>query len=85
MPDKPPSWPVPRDKTFNVRIDSALYEAAATKAAGIGVAAVVRALLRAFVRGAVELPAEDLDKELMWAPRMARKPRQPKRRRKRVK
>lgn len=75
VPDKPPPpWPVLRDKTFNVRIEPELYDAAVEKADALGVAAIVRAFLRAYVRGAVEPPSEDLAKELQWAPRR-RKPR----------
>ncbi len=77
MPNKPketvsPPWPARRDKVFNVRIDQELYDAAAEKAEDIGVAALVRALLRAYVRDAVEVPPEDMDQELTWAPRLRR-------------
>ena len=81
MPDKPDLGLTPRrDTTINIRINSELYDAASEKADTYGVAAVVRALLRAYVRGAVEPPQEDLTKELQWAPRprqSRRKPRKP--------
>jgi hypothetical protein len=78
MPDKPGSpQPSRRDKTINIRIDPELYEQATSKAEWAGVAAVVRAFLRGYVRGAVEPPQEDLAKELQWTPRRSRKPRKP--------
>ena len=58
------SLPTRRDKTIIVRIDPQLYDQATDMADAFSVAAVMRALLRAYVRGAVEPPLEGLSKEL---------------------
>jgi hypothetical protein len=69
------SLPTRRDKTIIVRIDPQLYDQATDMADAFSVAAVMRALLRTYVRGAVEPPLEGLSKELQWPPRRPRKPR----------
>jgi hypothetical protein len=77
VPDKPPpSAPayVRRDRQINVRIDAELYEAAMAKAYAYGLGAVIRALVRAYVRGDTKLREEDLRLELTTAPR-ERRPR----------
>ena len=58
-----------REQQLNIRIDAALHEAATEKAAPYGLGPVIRAFLRAFARGAVELPTEDLLREMASAPR----------------
>jgi hypothetical protein len=68
---------VVRTKAFNIRIDSALFEAAKAKARGVGLGPVIRALLKAYIRGDVEPKPADLDSELATAPKgpPRRKPR----------
>jgi hypothetical protein len=69
-----------REQQINVRIDSELHQAATERAAPYGLAPVIRAFLRAFARGAVELPTEDLLREMASAPRgrpARHKPRKP--------
>ncbi len=63
-----------RDKTFNLRMDLELYNSAMAKAA-YGLGPAIRALLRAYVRGAVEIPAADMERELTSAPHIQRNPR----------
>jgi hypothetical protein len=64
-----------RDKTFNLRMDIELYNAAMAKAE-YGLGPAMRALLRAYVRGAVEIPPADMARELTSAPHILRNPRQ---------
>ncbi|MCC6187648.1 MAG: hypothetical protein IT318_01330 [Anaerolineales bacterium] len=59
-----------RDKQLNVRIDRDLYDAAMDRAAEFGLGAVVRALLRAYVAGKVELLEAELVQEVTPAPRL---------------
>ena len=79
-PRKPPN--THRDKQLNVRIDRDLYDAAMDRSGDFGLGVVVRALLRAYVAGEVELPEIDLVQEATPAPRLkhrttrAHKPRQ---------
>lgn len=63
-----------RDKTFNLRMDLELYNAAMAKAE-YGLGPAIRALLRAYVRGAVDIPAADMEHELTSAPHVQRNPR----------
>jgi hypothetical protein len=72
VPDPEPRRP--RERQFNIRIDAELYAAAMRKAQQYGLGPVIRALLRAFVRGDVALKADDLLAEMTTAPR-GRKPR----------
>jgi hypothetical protein len=67
----------PRGQQINVRIDADLYAAATEKAAKYGLGPVIRAFLRAFVRGDVTLKENDLLREMSPAPRRPRKPRKP--------
>jgi hypothetical protein len=74
MPDQP--MPPQRDTQFSLRIDPGLLRQAGDKAQGYGgLAAVIRALLRAFVRGDVEPHAADMDHELTAISVRRRKPR----------
>ena len=82
--DEPDQAPLPagvlREKQINIRIDADLLDAATEKAAPYGLAPVIRAFLRAFARGAVEIPKGDFMIELLSAPRgrpARRKPRKP--------
>lgn len=68
-----------RDKAFHIRMDSALFAAAMAKAGEVGLGPVVRALLRAYIRGDVEIKPDDLLKELTTAPKGPRK-RKPRKR-----
>jgi hypothetical protein len=63
-----------RDKQLNVRISRDLYDAAMERAAQFGLGVVVRALLRAYVAGEVELLEADLLREATPAPRLKAKP-----------
>jgi hypothetical protein len=82
MADEPPPTPK-RAQQFNLRIDPELYAAAMGKAAPHGLGTIIRALLRAFVRGDVRLPADDLLRETAAAPRgRPGKPRRKTRKRK---
>jgi hypothetical protein len=65
-----------RDKTFNLRLDVELYDAAMAKAE-YGLGAAIRALLRGYVRGDIEIQPADMLHELTSAPRVRRKPRKP--------
>jgi hypothetical protein len=58
-----------REKQLNVRIDADLLDEAADKAAPYGLGPVIRAFLRAFVKGSVELPPDELLRELVSARR----------------
>lgn len=66
---------VHRDKQLNVRIDRDLYDAAMDRAAEFGLGVVVRALLRAYVAGEVELLEASLFQEATPAPRLKLKPK----------
>lgn len=61
--------PAIRGKAFNIRIDDTLFEAAKDKARGVGLGPVIRALLKAYIRGDVEPAQQDLDSELTTAPK----------------
>ena len=74
MPENEPPGAARRDKTFNLRMEVDLYDAAMAKAE-YGLGPAIRALLRAYVRGAVEIPAADLERELTSAPHVQRNPR----------
>ena len=63
-----------RDKQLNVRINRDLYDTAMERAAEFGLGVVVRALLRAYVAGEVELLEVDLLQEATPAPRLKAKP-----------
>ncbi len=67
--------PAHKEKTFNIRLDEDLYEAAMDKAE-LGLAPVIRALLRSYVAGDIILDPSLLYRELSSAPRIRRKPRQ---------
>jgi hypothetical protein len=54
-------------------MDPALFDAASDKAGEYGLGPVVRALLRAYIRGEVEPRAADLLKELSTAPKGPRR------------
>jgi hypothetical protein len=75
MAENQPADASRRDKTFNLRMDVELYDAAMAKAA-YGLGPAIRALLRAYVRGAVEIPPADMERELTSAPHVQRNPRQ---------
>jgi hypothetical protein len=83
MADNQPVDASRRDKTFNLRMDVELYDAAMAKAE-YGLGPAIRALLRAYVRGAVEIPPADMTRELTSAPyqRKRRQPRTPAKRKK---
>jgi hypothetical protein len=68
--------PLPKSKYLNLRIDAELY-ALASKLAGPfgGLSAVMRALLRLFVSGAVTLTSEHILQEHRRSPKKARKRR----------
>jgi hypothetical protein len=74
MAESQPNDASRRDKTFNLRMDVELYDAAMGKAE-YGLGPAIRALLRAYVRGAVEIPPADLARELTSAPHIQRNPR----------
>lgn len=68
MPDRPNPTPAPREKRFNLRIDSGLLAAATDVARQYGgVSVVIRALLRKFVAGKITLRREDVLDELLPA------------------
>jgi hypothetical protein len=78
MPDKEPNAPgIParRETIVTIRLDPDLHSAAVKKLAPYGVGVVLRALLRAYVRGDVGLTADDIQREMVPAPRRSRKPR----------
>ena len=64
-----------REHVVTVRLDSDMHVAATKRVAAYGLAAVLRALLRAYLRGEVPLTADDIQREMVPAPRRARKPR----------
>jgi hypothetical protein len=84
MPKEPakPDYQPPstRDQQINIRIEPDLYDEAMKKSAGYGLGPIIRALLRAFIRGDIALPVEDLQRELTSAPR-GRPPRHKSRKR----
>jgi hypothetical protein len=78
-PDDPKPPPVRRARAFNVRIDPELYDAAMDKAYRYGLAAAIRALLRRYVNGQVQLSDAELEREATPAPRRPRERRPPRR------
>lgn len=68
-----------RNKKINLRLDSELYDQAMGKASGYGgLSAVIRAMLRKFVKGQQNFDIEDLAEENM----PASKPRPPRKKKK---
>jgi hypothetical protein len=63
-----------RERVVSLRLDQELFEAASKKTEPYGLAATLRGLLRAYVRGDVSLSRDDLLRELMPAPKRPRKP-----------
>jgi hypothetical protein len=72
--DPPPTQPkrpdAHRDRQLNVRINWDLYDAAMERSGEFGLGVVVRALLRAYVAGQVELSEAEMIREATPAPRL---------------
>lgn len=72
-PDRkqPPNQPAQAKKETQIqfRVDAELYEAVTKAARPFGLSVIVRALLRAYIRGDVQLKQEDLLRELASATR----------------
>jgi hypothetical protein len=66
-----------RDKQLNVRIDVDLYDAAMDRSGEFGLGVVVRALLRAYVAGQLEISEGDLIREATPAPRLKSRTKSP--------
>jgi hypothetical protein len=76
MPDKESSGagvPARRETIVTIRLDPDLHSTAVKKLAPYSVGVVLRALLRAYVRGDVTLTADDIQREMVPAPRRPRK------------
>lgn len=76
--DKPPT--AAREKAFHVRMDDALFAQAMARAGEYGLGPVIRALLRAYIRGEVDVKSDDLLKELATAPKGPQPRRKPRKR-----
>ncbi len=55
----------PRDKILILRIESDLHDSATKAATSYGLSALVRALLKAYLRGDVQLQPKDLTREMV--------------------